>query len=382
VATFRADGTRSFVIAADTTLYAVWGKDSHTVTYYGNGNTGGTVPAQLTYTHGTVGVTAAGQGTLMREDHTFLGWTADPAYDGVTHAAGAPLELTDDISLYAVWQYIPPYVPPIDTSTDPPAVVTFGVSYNGNGNTSGSVPIDGNAYSEGSAVNVLGAGSLVREGYAFTGWSTNRNAMTAAYAAGNRFTIRSNVTLFAVWQENTPPAGGVTDPPQSIEQPGNNNDGNNGNAPDGSNAPDNSTDTNISIATGNGLGSGDQTKLDAQTGNLFSDIGNGNVPLGGFFTDGAWSLISLLLSLLALVIAALTIVGIVSKRRAELLKLVTIALGFATTIVWLILDDMSKPMVWFNQSTLYILLIVLAQVALIFFARHRQGMESYDATAE
>ena len=45
---------------------------------------------------------------------------------------------------------------------------TYSVTYNGNGNTSGSVPTDATAYSSGATVTVLGnTGSLAKAGYTF-----------------------------------------------------------------------------------------------------------------------------------------------------------------------------------------------------------------------
>jgi hypothetical protein len=48
----------------------------------------------------------------------------------------------------------------------------FTVTYNGNGNTGGSVPTDSTSYQLVDTVTVLGnSGSLVRTGYTFAGWS-------------------------------------------------------------------------------------------------------------------------------------------------------------------------------------------------------------------
>jgi hypothetical protein len=50
---------------------------------------------------------------------------------------------------------------------------TFKVTYNGNGNDSGTVPVDSNAYEEGATVTVLGnTGYLSKIGYTFSCWNT------------------------------------------------------------------------------------------------------------------------------------------------------------------------------------------------------------------
>ena len=53
----------------------------------------------------------------------------------------------------------------------------YTVTYNGNGNTGGAVPLDGTGYNNGDAVTVLGnTGSLVKTGYTFAGWNTQPTA--------------------------------------------------------------------------------------------------------------------------------------------------------------------------------------------------------------
>jgi hypothetical protein len=88
-----------------------------------------------------------------------------------------------------------PYVAP------PPRTLV----YNGNGNTGGSVPVDGNSpYADGSTVTVLGnTGSLTKAGGAtFAGWNTHANGSGTAYSPGNTFTLSANTTLYAQWNVN------------------------------------------------------------------------------------------------------------------------------------------------------------------------------------
>ena len=42
-----------------------------------------------------------------------------------------------------------------------------------------------------------------RTGYTFKGWATSKTATTANYQPGNKYTAKSSVTLYAVWQINT-----------------------------------------------------------------------------------------------------------------------------------------------------------------------------------
>ncbi|MCL2477198.1 InlB B-repeat-containing protein [Candidatus Bathycorpusculum sp.] len=80
--------------------------------------------------------------------------------------------------------------------------INYGLTYNGNGHTSGSVPVDAaSPYASGSLVQVLGQGNLVRTGHVFLGWALNSYAVTPIYVEGSTFTILSDTTLFAVWEQ-------------------------------------------------------------------------------------------------------------------------------------------------------------------------------------
>ncbi len=81
---------------------------------------------------------------------------------------------------------------------------SYTVSYNGNSNTGGSAPVDGNTYSSGATVTVLGnTGSLTKTGCAFGGWNTQADGEGTYYAAGATFTITANTTLYAKWNPYT-----------------------------------------------------------------------------------------------------------------------------------------------------------------------------------
>lgn len=75
-----------------------------TVTYNGNGATSGTAPTDTTaYALGAT-VTVLGQGTLLRTNYTFLGWSTD--IDAITadYVAGSTFTINANTTLYAVWQ--------------------------------------------------------------------------------------------------------------------------------------------------------------------------------------------------------------------------------------------------------------------------------------
>lgn len=83
-------------------------------------------------------------------------------------------------------------------------VLKYAVSYDGNGNTGGSVPADHATYAAGDKVTVSGnTGGLIRTDYTFTGWNTAPNGSGTGFAASAAFGMgTSNVTLYAQWSPN------------------------------------------------------------------------------------------------------------------------------------------------------------------------------------
>ena len=81
---------------------------------------------------------------------------------------------------------------------------TFTVTYNGNGNTSGSVPTDSTNPESEQTVTILGnSGSLVKTNYTFTGWNTLANGTGTTYTQGQILIMPStNITLYAKWTAN------------------------------------------------------------------------------------------------------------------------------------------------------------------------------------
>jgi len=77
----------------------------------------------------------------------------------------------------------------------------YSVVYQGNGATSGSVPVDTTHYKTGQTVTVLGnTGSLKKVGGYYLGWNTKADGSGTTYTQGKTFSIGSaNVTLHAEW---------------------------------------------------------------------------------------------------------------------------------------------------------------------------------------
>ncbi len=78
------------------------------------------------------------------------------------------------------------------------------VTYNGNGNDAGSVPVDSNAYGPGDNAVVAQSGSLARANYHFVCWNTKADGSGTDYQAGSTLQMGSeNIVLYAKWLEGT-----------------------------------------------------------------------------------------------------------------------------------------------------------------------------------
>ena len=82
--------------------------------------------------------------------------------------------------------------------------VTFTVTYDSNGATSGSVPADTHLYGSGDAVTVAAnSGNLQKTCRTFVGWNTKADGSGISYTAGSgTFNISDNTVLYAEWVES------------------------------------------------------------------------------------------------------------------------------------------------------------------------------------
>lgn len=117
-----------------------------------------------------------------RSGYTFGGWYTEAACTNAWNFKNN--RVIENTILYAKW-----------TAKD---VTTYTATYDGNGATSGSVPVDSNDYVSGASAKVkANTGSLAKAGYILGGWSSGGTT----YTAGQTITISGDVTLTAVWIE-------------------------------------------------------------------------------------------------------------------------------------------------------------------------------------
>ena len=165
---------------------------THTVTYIGNGATGGSIPIDTTnYETGDTVTVPGNTGNLVKAPFSFVGWNTASDGGGINYAQGQTFKMgSSNVILYAKWTINP----------------TYTVTYSGNGATGGSVPIDTTNYEMGGIVTVPGnTGNLVKDPFSFVGWNTASDGSGTQYSQGNTFTMGSaNVTLYAIWTDNVP----------------------------------------------------------------------------------------------------------------------------------------------------------------------------------
>jgi uncharacterized repeat protein (TIGR02543 family) len=125
------------------------------VTYDGNGFTGGSVPVDVNspYVVGS-SVTVLGQGSMVCEGYTFLGWALTSDADAAGYVPGSTFTILGDTVFFAVWEPVPStftvtYLPGAHGTFA--EQVTSGLSY--------GVPTPGAPVAAGEA------------GWKFTGWS-------------------------------------------------------------------------------------------------------------------------------------------------------------------------------------------------------------------
>jgi len=172
-----------WTLRGSSTLYACWAGTAQTLTYHGNGATGGNTAAQSGKTGDELTTNANG---FTRDGYTFVRW--DTAKDGSGTAYG---EGKNGVSqyvmkpagndLYAIWKANPAT---IQYRNDWPN--TTGSTPDTTGDTGDTVTISQNSFD--------------RPGYTFTGWSTSKRG-DPSLQPGDKHTLEPRTTtVWAQWK--------------------------------------------------------------------------------------------------------------------------------------------------------------------------------------
>lgn len=172
-----------WTLRGSSTLYVCWAGVAQTLTYHGNGATGGNTAAQSGHTGDELTTNANG---FTRDGYTFVRW--DTAKDGSGTAYGEGKNGVGQYvmkpagnDLYAIWKANPAT---IQYRNDWPN--TTGSTPDTTGNTGDTVTISQNSFD--------------RLGYTFTGWSTSKRG-DPSLQPGDKHTLEPRTTtVWAQWK--------------------------------------------------------------------------------------------------------------------------------------------------------------------------------------
>ncbi|MBS0937933.1 InlB B-repeat-containing protein, partial [Lactiplantibacillus plantarum] len=174
---------------ASWSLVAVWNvldtESQYTISYNGNGNTGGTNPSVSVVSKGG-SIQLSGQGSLVKENFEFVGWKDSGSSDEQIYQAGSTFTPTGNTVLLAVWQQVNSqgtliYDAQASSGSNPAAIT---------GNIGDSITLS----------DVLSDNTPPSSGYHFWGWATTKSATVPDYYAGQTYTLSSGITtLYGVW---------------------------------------------------------------------------------------------------------------------------------------------------------------------------------------
>ena len=163
---------------------------TYTITYDGNGHTGGSVPTDSTVYKENDTVTILDKGDLVKTGYTFAGWNTQADGSGTDHAVGSTFIIgASDVTLYAKW-----------------AINSYTVTFNSQGGSA----VSSQTVNHGGKVSE--PTDPTKTGYAFAGWYKESGCTNAWDFATD--TVTSNITLYAKWTplyalRDTGPAGGL-----------------------------------------------------------------------------------------------------------------------------------------------------------------------------
>ncbi|WP_368089731.1 InlB B-repeat-containing protein [Bifidobacterium breve] len=166
------------------TLYAQWTPGQASLTYDGNGATGGKTDPQNGVTDQKVNVRQNG---FTRDGYVFTGWNTQPDGRGQAWAPNAVWTLHGTGVLYARWRGNQQRL-----------------NYHGNGNTGGNTESQ-----DGRTGDVLDtrANGFTRDGYEFVEWNTRADGTGDHYGKGTNGVAKWTMLpagndLYAIWQAN------------------------------------------------------------------------------------------------------------------------------------------------------------------------------------
>lgn len=166
------------------TLYAQWTPGQASLTYDGNGATGGKTDPQTGKTDEKINVRDNG---FTRDGYTFVTWNTQADCKGNAVKPNSEWTLRGSSTLYACWA----------GNMQP-------LTYHGNGATGGNTAAQSGKTGDELTTNANG---FTRDGYTFVRWDTAKDGSGTAYGEGKngvgRYTMKpAGNDLYAIWQAN------------------------------------------------------------------------------------------------------------------------------------------------------------------------------------
>ena len=166
------------------TLYAQWTAGEASLSYNGNGATGGKTDPQPGKTDEKINVRDNG---FTRDGYTFVTWNTQAGCKGKAVNPGDEWTLQGSSTLYACW-----------------AGTAQTLAYHGNGATGGNTAVQSGKTGDELTTNANG---FTRDGYTFVRWDTAKDGSGTAYGEGkngvSQYTMKpAGNDLYAIWKAN------------------------------------------------------------------------------------------------------------------------------------------------------------------------------------
>lgn len=166
------------------TLYAQWTPGQASLTYDGNGATGGKTDPQTGKTDEKINVRDNG---FTRDGYTFVTWNTQADCKGNAVKPNSEWTLRGSSTLYACW-----------------AGTAQTLAYHGNGATGGNTAVQSGKTGDELTTNANG---FTRDGYTFVRWDTAKDGSGTAYGEGkngvSQYTMKpAGNDLYAIWKAN------------------------------------------------------------------------------------------------------------------------------------------------------------------------------------
>lgn len=151
---------------------------SYTVSYDANGGSGAP-GSQTKWYANSLSLSSA---TPTKEGYDFVGWSTVQGATTANYSAGSTYTGNAALKLYAVWSK------------------TITLKYDANGGSGAPDSQSETVYNDTTSADLkINSKVPTKAGYTFKGWSKDKTATTATYAADGTYNFDDSATLYAVW---------------------------------------------------------------------------------------------------------------------------------------------------------------------------------------